>query len=195
MPHTSISLLERLSSKPTDEAWERLHGIYAPLLRNWLQRYDLSAADGEDVMQEVLMTLVRELPDFEHSGQTGAFRRWLRLTLVNRIRSFWKTRRRQPKSTGRTDFQDLAELEDDESDLSRIWNREHDDSVTRKLLEVVQDRFDGRTWEAFQRQMLTNEPADVVAADLAMSMPAVYKAKSRVLMALRDAGQGLIDDL
>lgn len=195
MPHTSISLLERLSSEPTDEAWGRLHLLYAPLLRKWLARYDVQNADADDLIQDVLTTLVRELPSFEHNGRPGAFRRWLKLTLVNRIRRFWKSRRRRPDATGRSDFAELAELEHDQSDLSRIWNQEHDESVTSQLLSAVRPRFDSHTWEAFHRQMLEGVAADTVAADLGMTIAAVYKAKSRVLRALRDAGSGLIEDI
>jgi RNA polymerase sigma-70 factor, ECF subfamily len=41
--------------------------------------------------------------------------------------------------------------------------------------------FENRTWDAFWRTVIEGQsPADV-AADLEMSIPAVYKAKSRVL--------------
>ena len=36
---TSVSLLERLGGKPTDDDWRRLHDLYQPLLRTWLARF------------------------------------------------------------------------------------------------------------------------------------------------------------
>lgn len=52
--------------------------IYRPFIYGWLRRHSASHQDAEDLTQEVLTILVRELPGFSHSGRVGAFRRWLR---------------------------------------------------------------------------------------------------------------------
>ena len=39
-------------------------------------------SDVDDLVQEVLAVVLRELPQFEHNGRTGAFRRWLRTILL-----------------------------------------------------------------------------------------------------------------
>src|SRR5262245_49807587 len=83
-PHTSHSLLER-ARDPTDAAsWRRLTDLYTPLIRRWARTYVAQAADADDVVQDVLAVLVRELPHFEHSDNPGAFRAWLRSITVNR---------------------------------------------------------------------------------------------------------------
>ena len=64
----------------------RLSNIYAPLIRRWVRPYVAQSADFDDVVQEVLTTLVSELSRFDHNGRTGAFRAWLRAITVNRIR-------------------------------------------------------------------------------------------------------------
>jgi RNA polymerase sigma-70 factor (ECF subfamily) len=134
------------------------------------------------------------LPQFEHNRRKGAFRRWLRLALANRLLSFWKSRQRQPKVSGLTDMQLMAELENDESDLSRIWNREHDAAVLRRLLPMVRPRFDTQTWQVFEKHYFEEVAADVVAAEFGIQVATVYQAKSRILKALRDAGEGLVDE-
>lgn len=175
-----------------------MHDLYASLLERWLKRLagnDIQPVDQDDLLQEVLTTVVRSLPDFEHNGHTGAFRSWLRTILVNRIRAFWKSRRAQPKATGRSDFQALVELENYESELSMRWDREHDETVVSHLLISVRPQFDDRNWKAFLRLMLDEVPPNDVASELGMTRGAVYQAKSRVLKALRIASEGLIDDL
>src|SRR5437763_634975 len=104
MAESSVSLLERLRSRPDAAGWERLVELYRPLLLGWLKRYGVQAQDAEDLSQEVLAAVVRELPGFEYDRQRGSFRGWLRAILVNRLRGFWRKRQHQPVATGDTDF-------------------------------------------------------------------------------------------
>jgi DNA-directed RNA polymerase specialized sigma24 family protein len=127
MAETSVSLLERLRSQPDPASWKRLVDLYTPLLRGWLRRHALQDTDTDDLVQEVLGVVVRELPQFQHNQRPGAFRRWLRLILVNRLRAFWEARRQRPLATGDSDVgQMLEQLADPASGLSRVWDREHD---------------------------------------------------------------------
>src|SRR5438270_14034084 len=100
MPETPVSLLERLRLRPDGVAWQRLVDLYTPLIQKWLRYQALEPADVEDLVQEVLGVLVRELPQFRHDLRRGAFRRWLRTITINRLRMFWRARRSRPVATG-----------------------------------------------------------------------------------------------
>lgn len=194
MSATSLSLLDRLRHGPDTTVWERFAGIYCPLLRQWALRLGVQPVDADDLVQEVLTVVMREMPQFEHSGRTGAFRAWLRQVLVHRTRDFWRSRNHRPQATGATAFAErLEQLADDASGLSAAWNREHDEYVLKQLLESISTRFDARTWQAFRRQVIDQVRADAVAAELGMSLSAVYVAKSRILAALRQEAGGLVE--
>ena len=136
MSETSISLLDRLRLQPDAESWRRLVDLYTPLIHGWLRRHAVPAADADDLTQEVMAVVVRELPQFKHSQQRGAFRSWLRTITVNRLRGLWRSRQHRPIATGDSDFlKMLDELEDPTSGLSRIWDRQHDEHVARRLME------------------------------------------------------------
>lgn len=194
MSHTSVSLLDRACNDSGSESWTRLASIYTPLLQVWLRKYALQPSDVDDLVQDVLVTVSRELPAFEHSGRTGAFRSWLRMILVHRVQNFWRSRKHQPDAKGGSSLHDqLRELEDESSNASRIWNAEHDRNVLSQLMEQIRPRFQETTWEAFQRQMYRNEKGRDVARELGISLKAVQLAKSRVLHALRVEAAGLVD--
>ncbi len=195
MSETSLSLLDRARGDANDESWRHLAGAYSPLLRAWLLRFDVSTTDADDLVQEVLLTVVRELPRFEHSGRAGAFRSWLRTILVHRLRDFWRSRNYRPAAAGgSTWMEQLQQLEDESSNVSREWNLEHDRHVMARLLEHVRPRFEAKTWEAFRRQMFDGQRADAVASELDMPLNSVYVARSRVLSTLRREAAGLIDE-
>jgi len=186
-------LLERASASRDSESWDRLVALYAPLLRRWLSSYDIQNADADDLIQEVLAIVLAELPAFQHNQRTGAFRNWLRHVLVNRLRDFWRTRRREPIASGASSFaEQLNELEDDSSQASQIWNAEHDRFVLARLLVSVRPRVQEKTWDAFRRQVLEGQRADDVAAELDMPLNSVYVARSRVLSILRREAAGLV---
>jgi RNA polymerase sigma-70 factor (ECF subfamily) len=190
---TSVSLLERLAGRPTDDDWRRLLELYQPLLGAWMARAGVPPADADDLTQDVLLVVFREVGGFERRG-TGAFRAWLRVILVHRVRDYFRAGRHLPTATGGSDFlRSLDELESPESALSRLWDREHDEHVAASLMRRVEGDFAPATWQAFRRHVLEGEPAARVAADLGLSLNSVLLAKSRVLKRLRQELAGFVE--
>lgn len=187
---TSVSLLKRLkSARPDASDWARLQDIYRPLIRGWLGRVPGLADEADDLTQEVLVVLIREIPRFDRRRE-GSFRAWLRQVAVNKART-WRRRRHRRPSVG-LDPADgfLDRLADPADDLSAEWDREHDRHVTRRLLEAVRPDFTPPTWEAFQRFAIDGLPAARVAEEVGISENAVIQAKARVLKRLRsEAGE------
>src|SRR5438132_204605 len=135
MVDTSVSLLERLSLAPDEDTWKRFVDLYMPLIRGWLRRYSVTQQDAEDLAQDVLTVVVRELTHFHHNRQPGAFRSWLRTVTVNRLRALWRTRRGRDVATGDGAVaQMLDELADPNSSLSKLWDQQHDQYVARRLM-------------------------------------------------------------
>ncbi|HEV3257455.1 MAG TPA: RNA polymerase sigma factor [Gemmataceae bacterium] len=182
MDTTSVSLLDRLRRQPDAQSWQQLVAIYQPWLRGWLRAHCLQTADVDDVVQEVLAVLVKEIERFEHNGRRGAFRTWLRGIVVNRLRQF----RRQSAAAVSAEVQGrLDQLSDDHSKLSQLWARDHDQHVVSQLLARIARDFQPITWQAFRAFVLQEKTATEVAAELGISVGAVWTAKSHVLKRLR----------
>lgn len=191
---TSETLLDQLRLQPTAAAWQRLVDLYTPLIRSWLRRHAAPEHDVDDLVQEVLTVVVRKLPQFERAPRAGAFRCWLRSITVNCLREFWRTRRLRPAPAKEGSFgQVLSELEDSASDLSELWDQEHDRHITERLLEYIKPLFAPTTWTAFCRVVVDDIPPTQVAQEMGISVNAVFIAKSRVMTRLRQEGRGLID--
>jgi RNA polymerase sigma-70 factor, ECF subfamily len=137
-----------------------------------------------------LIVLARDLGRFDHNGRTGAFRLWVRSITANRLRDYWRARRSGPVN-GLDDH--LTQLEDPESALGRLWDREHDEFIVRRLMELIEPEFAPSTWKSFRLLVMEERPTSEVAATLGLSVNAVLIAKSRVLRRLRQEGRGLID--
>ena len=189
---TSVSLLERLkNARPDASDWNRLQGIYLPLIERWLGRVPGLGDEAADLAQDVFVVMVRELPRFERQRE-GSFRAWLRRVTVNKVRSHRKRRSRRLPIAIDPAEKFLEQLADPSGNLAREWDQEHDRHVFQKLLAIVEPDFNATTWEAFRRFALDGVPAAQVAAELGLSVNAVLQAKSRVLKRLREeAGEFL----
>lgn len=184
-PETSLTWLARLATHPSGTDWQRLVEIYAPLLRQWFASIGVPEAERDDLVQEVLMVVVGRVADFEHRGP-GAFRAWLRGIVLNQSRKYFRDRRKSAAV-------DLNQLADDQTPLSRQWDREHDEYLTRRALQVVKPDFAALTWQAFTRYVLDDQAPAAVAIELGCSVNSVLLAKSRVLKRLRSELRGLVE--
>jgi RNA polymerase sigma-70 factor (ECF subfamily) len=185
--------LDRLRLQSDAASWKRFVDLYGPLLSTWLRRQGVQAPDADDLVQEVLGVVVRELPQFRHNRRLGAFRCWLRTILLNRLRAFWRGRHGQPGAVGAAPGPDFEQLEDPQADLSRLWDQEHDRHVLRRLMELIEPEFAPATWQAFRRVTLDGQSPASAARELGLSVNAVWLAKSRVLRRLRQESQDLLD--
>jgi len=189
---TSASLLERLRvARPDAADWRRLHDLYLPLIRVWLAQAGL-AAEADDLAQEVLVVVVRELPGFRRQ-RDGSFRTWLRRVTVNRVRTWRQARNRRPVAGQDATDRFLTQLEDPASELSIRWDREHDRHVFDKLLAAVRVGCEPTTWEAFRLFAIEGHSAAETAARTGLTENAVMLAKSRLLRRLRQEAAELID--
>lgn len=196
MNETSLSLLARVRQSDDSQSWNRLVEIYEPLMRRWLLSYEVQDADAADLMQDVFEVVARELPSFEHSEHAGAFRSWLRKVLVNRLKNFWRSRKSRPVAAGGSSMLErLNQLEDDKSEVSRVWDDSHDQEVITRLMELIRPTFLPKTWEAFRRQMFEQDKPHQIAEELGMSLGSVYMARTRVLAALRREAAGIVDSI
>ncbi|HEY7424085.1 MAG TPA: RNA polymerase sigma factor [Gemmataceae bacterium] len=190
---TPVSLLERLRAEPNDEAWRRLDAIYRPLIQHWLLRWPSLGDEAEDVVQDVMAVVIRELSAFQRQRK-GSFRSWLRTITAHRALAHYHTLQRQPRTVGAPlEECPLAQLQDPNSELSLLWNQEHDRHVLRRLLELIEPMFEDTTLAAFRRVVFDEVEAERAAKELGLSVAAVWLAKSRVLKALRQEAEGLID--
>jgi RNA polymerase sigma-70 factor (ECF subfamily) len=193
MNETRQSLLRRAQAGETN-AWNVLTDLYRPLILGWLNRQGVPAADLEDLSQEVLLSVVKHLPGFQHSGQRGAFRSWLRTIVCRRTADYWRTIDPGAHATGGSGATAaLQQIADPESALNRQWDEEHDRYVLQCLLDLVEQEFEPVTLQAFRRLALDGVSGVEAAQELGLSVAAAYVAKSRVLARIRQAAEGLID--
>ena len=189
---TSVSLLDRLKvARPDASDWNRLQGIYLPLISRWLGRVPGLGVEADDLAQEVFVVVIREIPRFQRQRE-GSFRAWLRQVTVNKVRTYRRKRHRRPRAGHDPAEGFLDSLSDPNGDLAREWDLDHDRHVFQKLLSIVQADFSSTTWEAFRRFAVEGFPAARVAEEMGVTVNSVLQAKARVLKRLREEAGELL---
>jgi RNA polymerase sigma-70 factor (ECF subfamily) len=192
MDETRQSLLIRAQAGETD-AWKDLLDLYRPLILSWLNRQGVPACDLDDLTQEVLLCVVKYLPRYEHSGNRGAFRSWLRTIVCRRTADYWREIDADTQAQGGSGATAaLQEIADPDSALNRQWDEDHDRYVLDCLLDMMEEEFEPITLRAFRRLALDGVSGAEAAQELGLSVAAVYMAKSRVLARIRQEAVGLI---
>jgi RNA polymerase sigma-70 factor (ECF subfamily) len=188
MTTTSISLLERLRRPENQPAWREFVQLYTPLIYDWACGTGVTPADAEDLVQDVMAILVQRLPEFEYDPGRS-FRGWLRTITINRRRDFFRRRgvRPHPTADGR------IEAESPGGACDMLAEDEYRRYLVSRALEIMQNEFEPTTWKAYWECVVHEQSPAKVAADLGMTVNAVYVAKSRVLRRLRSELEGLLD--
>jgi RNA polymerase sigma-70 factor, ECF subfamily len=185
MESTSASLLEQLRQRGTD-AWARFVHLYTPVLFRWADRIRVPPADRHDLVQEIFLAVFRALPEFRYDP-SQSFRGWLYTVAVNKWREL--SRKRSPAAGLPGAIESLAG-----PDTTAAVDAADDAAVlVSRAAELIQGEFAATTWKAFWATAVEGRPAATVAAELGVSLNAVYLARSRVLARLRFELAGLVD--
>ncbi len=186
MLSTPPSLLDRVRSPSDHAAWERFVQLYSPLLFTWGKRLGSGDHEAADFVQEVLIHLVKKMPEFVYDPDRR-FRAWLWTLARNKHREIG--RRRQGDSALPLDFEPGTE------ELMPDWvEQEYYTYVLRRAVEIAKTDFEETTWKIFWAVAVEHRSPQEVAVSFGVRPGAVYVAKSRVLRTLRAELRGLIDD-
>lgn len=183
---TDVSLLRRVRDSADREAWNRFAALYTPLLRQWAARLQAAGPDIDELVQEVLVSLVRTMPDFEYESG-GRFRGWMWTVTKNKWRELLRRRARDK----RVDLDLNQIMADDPIEATDAF--EYRKYLVGQALTIMRSEFQDSTWQAFVETSMGDRPAAEVASQLGLSVSAVYAAKSRVLRRLRQELGGLTD--
>lgn len=185
-PTTRASLLLRLRDPGDDRAWTEFVDLYGPLVRRVARRAGLQEADAADLEQEVFRAVAGAIGRYDPDPGRGSFRGWLLRISRNLLLNLLAARRRHPPGGGGTDLLALLEAQADPSSPdSAVFETEYRRRTFEWAAGQVSGEFRPATWQAFWRTAVGGEPAAAVAADLGLSVGAVYIARSRVLTRLR----------
>jgi RNA polymerase sigma-70 factor (ECF subfamily) len=175
-------------------AWRRVDQLYRPVLYSKCRRCGVNQADAADLVQEVLLAAYKGIATFRRDEPGSSFRAWLLGIASNKLGDYWRAKAKDPQAEGGSEAQArLAELAGPTDASSTMTGADDEKAgLVRRAVELLQGDFQDRTWRAFWRFEIDEQPAAAVAVELGMTANAVHVAVCRVRKRLRDEFAGLL---
>jgi RNA polymerase sigma factor (sigma-70 family) len=168
---TGTTLLVLLRDPRSPRAWEAFVDRYAPRILRWCLASGAQPADAEDVCQEILYKLARQIR-IPYDPARGSFRAWLKVL----TRNTWADIRDRRRPRGELP----RELVDPSPSLEEVLDQEFLREVYEEARRRVRARVHPATWRAFELLALEGWSGARVADELQLGISAVYEARSRV---------------
>jgi len=170
---TRASLLSRLRDSGQDGSWREFFDLYWKLIYNASRKRGLTETEAEEVVQETMISLMKEMPVFRYDPKKGSFKSWLMHICYRRIAD--QVRKRKPQQA----FDDSVEVEAD-SEFERAWMEEWQQNVISAAVSRVRERTSPHAFQVFSLCILQKKGVRTTARILNMSVAGVYMASFKV---------------
>jgi RNA polymerase sigma factor (sigma-70 family) len=194
---TRYSLLSRLKNWEDQQSWQEFYDTYRRLIYGVALKSGLSEEEAEEVLQETVITVAKNIGEFRRDPARGTFKSWLMHTTRWRIQDQLRKRKRAesfleapPENSSRTAF--IERVPDQSSfNLETLWDGEWEKNLLDMALEKVRRRVDPARYQAYDLHVLRSWPVQKVAEKLGLTAAQVYTAKYKVSGLLKNEVENL----
>jgi len=169
--------LEGVRNFDDADQWAAFDRIYRPLLVRYARQQGLNRGEAEEIAQQCLEIIVRNIRGFR---RRRSFRAWLRRIVQLKVYQHLRRRARDPLPLhGDPEaVQGVSPAEEWE----RQWTRTH----LMYCVASVKGDFAPHTYRAFELYVLQSVPVEQITQALGMTRGQVYVAKARVMRRVRE---------
>ncbi len=184
---TRTTLLSRLRDLDDQESWREFFELYWRLIYSTALKAGLTESEAHDVVQETVITVARNMPEFHYQPTRGKFKGWL--LQVTRHRIVDQLRKRPPlgvtlQSTDSNDTTStpLVERIADPTSLNweAAWEQEWEQNLVDAAIDRIRDRVRAGQYQLFDFHVLKHWPAPKVARKFGVGLGKVYFAKYKI---------------
>jgi RNA polymerase sigma factor (sigma-70 family) len=200
---TRASLLGRLKDWKDQESWKDFFDTYWKMLYSVARRSGLADAQAQDIVQETITAVAKQMPEFVYDPAVGSFKSWLMTIIRRRIIDYFRRVGREPDwqyagpdASSATATGVMEKIPDpDSSPLDRIYEEEWQKNIFTVALDRVRRRVDSKQFQMFDCYAIKGWPVADVAKNLGVTVGMVYTAKHRVAEMIKDEAQRLASQM
>lgn len=188
---TRYSLLSRLQNWDDQDSWKDFFDTYWHLIYSVALKSGLTETEAQDVVQETIISVAKDIHKFKRDQSLGSFKGWLRNVTRWRIADQLRRRTRvKHDDTGMSAEYfarpDISEIPDPVgANLETIWEAEWQSNLLQAAIERVKPRVKEEHFQMFDLYVVKHWPVRKVAKTLGVSVGQVYLAKHRISTLIR----------
>ena len=191
---TRRSLLSRLRNLDDQESWRTFFNLYWRLLYNVARKSGLDDSGAQEIVQDTVIAVARNMPGFRYDPARGTFRQWLlritRRRIIDHLRRLYRQPPKAeipPESLDEDEGHAAAIIDRSAGAIDAAWDEEWEKSTFEAALGHVRSTVNPRHFQVFDYCVLKDWPVSKVAATLGLNAAQVYLAKHRVAQAMKRA--------
>jgi RNA polymerase sigma-70 factor (ECF subfamily) len=193
---TRATLLDRMKDWKDQSSWQEFFDTYWKLIYGVARKGGLSDAEAQDVVQETMVSVAKQMPQFKYDPAIGSFKAWLfkltRWRIVDQLRKRGPIVRHHESSGETARTATIEKFADEKSaDFNAIWEADWAKTVLDAAMNRIKSRLDPQKFQIFDFYVNREWPPEKVAQTFNVSVNQVYIAKNRVTEMLRDEVQRL----
>ncbi len=181
---TRYTLLSRLQNWDDQDSWKDFFDTYWRLIYSVAVKSGLTPTEAQDVVQETVISVAKDLNKFRRDRTLGSFKGWLRNLTRWRIADQLRKRTKIDRNDSSTADFPAANTNDipDRPDASAesLWEREWHANLLEAAMERVKRRVKEEHYQIFDLYVVKQWPVSKVTQLLGVSAGQVYLAKHRV---------------
>ena len=183
---TRPTLLERIKDWNDHAGWREFFETYRSLIYGVARQTGLNDAEAQDVVQETIVAVAKNISDFHYDPARGSFKSWLLQQTRWRVLGYFRKRHYQVdgQRLPREQPLDNAVLEQRDPslaiDLEQVWETEWERNLLEVALQNIKTEVTPRQYQLFSLHILQELPARLVADRVGVRLAEVYFAKYRI---------------
>ncbi len=189
---TRATLIQRLKNWQDQSSWQDFFDTYWKLIYCVALKSGLTEVEAQDVVQETMVSVAKQMPAFKYDPAIGSFKAWL-LTLT-RWRIVDQFRKRGPlvehnpfPNDTETGTRTVDKVADPLSqDLDRLWDAEWEENLLEAAMAKTKRRVDPQKFQIFDLYVNKEWDPARVAEAFAIPVAQVYLAKHRVTEVIKE---------
>ncbi len=178
---TRSSLLSRLRHASDNAAWQAFSDNYGRLIYQVCLRTGLQRQEAEEVVQETMIAVARQMPRFDYDRGRGSFKGWLAVVTRNHIADFLERKTRE--AARRVDLPglkgDAFAARQGATLVDEIWESEWRQHLLDLALRNLRKQLPARSVQIFHMSVVDGWEAEKIAGALQISRAQVYLARHR----------------
>ena len=194
---TRYTLLSRLEDRGDQDSWRDFFDTYWRLIYSVAIKSGVTEAEAQDVVQETIISVARDIHKFKRDRTLGSFKGWLRNIIHWRIADQLRKRTRAswgdaPKTGADLSRPDIAEIPDPVGGTAEsVWEEEWQANLLKAAMETIKPRVKEENYQIFDLYVIKQWPARDVARALGVHVGLVYLVKYRISASLKKEARRL----
>ena len=184
---TRTTMVMGLRDLEDQVVWNKFFNSYWKLIYHTARTAGLEDADSQEVVQDTVIAVTKNIGNFNYDRSKGSFKGWLmKTTKWKIIDQFRKLQKKQARESS-DDSEKIERIADELPGVDVYWEKNWKSELLEAALEKIRVEVNPLYFQVYDLLVAKDNKPKEVSEKLGISTSQVYLAKHRITEALKKA--------